>query len=99
MAKILLVGSRADITHFVTVQLLQEGWEVFPAVGPEEGLRQLEGLDDVDAMIIGGPAAWASREELSAALKRRHPYALVVYPTSPDTIGSQLHAAFGDTAN
>ena len=98
MAKVLLVGSRADLTRYVAARLSAEGWDVVAAVGPEEGLRQLRTLDDVDALVVGGPAAWAAREQLAAQLRVRHPYAPVVFPTSPDGLGAQLRLAFGGEA-
>lgn len=99
MAKVLLVGSREDMTRYVAGRLIAEGWDVVPAVGPEEGLRQLAMLDEVDAMVIGGPAAWAARERLAEELRARHPYAPVVFPTSAEGLGDQLRAAFGDAPN
>ena len=99
MAKILLVGSRADMTRFVAARLVEEGWEVVPAVGPEEGLRALDRLDDVDAMVVGGPAAFAALDELATRLRERHPYAPIVLPTSPDGLGLQLMEALGGEAN
>ena len=99
MAKVLLVGSRADMTRYVAARLEAEGWEVVPAVGPAEGLRQLALLDEVDAMVVGGPAAWAARRQLTATLHARHPYAPVVFPNSPDGLGAQLRRAFGIEAN
>ena len=62
MARILLVGSRADATRYVAARLRSEGWEVVQAVGPEEGLGAIEREPEVDALIVGGPVAWAARD-------------------------------------
>lgn len=99
MARILLVGSRADMTHHVAARLRAEGWDVVPAVGPEEGLGALERLTEIDALIVGGPAAYAERDRLSARLRARHPFAPVVYPRSIEGLGQQLIDAFGGEAH
>jgi hypothetical protein len=78
--------------------LRAEGWEVVPAVGPDEGLRALERLPEVDGMIVGGPAAFGAREKLAARLHARNPYAPVLIPRAGGSIGSQLLAAFGGEA-
>lgn len=98
MATILLVGSRPDMTQHVAARLRSEGWEVVPAVGPDEGIRALERLPEVDAMIVGGPAAWAARGRLAARLHQRNPFAPVVFPASIDGLGKQLLEAFGGEA-
>lgn len=98
MARVLLVGSHPEITRYVADRLRAEGWEVEDVVGPEAGLRAIDQLPEVDALIVGGPDAWQARGQLTARLRARHPYAPVVYPTSPDGIGDQLRQAFGGDA-
>ncbi len=98
MARVLLVGSHPEMTRFVATMLRSEGWEVQAAVGPEEGLAALDRLREVDALVIGGPAAFSARASLIRRLKERHPFATVVFPTSPDGIGDQIMAALGGEA-
>jgi len=99
MAKVVLVGSHPVMTQFAALRLSNEGWEVFSAVGPTAGLRLLDEVDDVDAMVLGGPAAWEGRHLLAARLGERSPFAPVVVATSPDAIGAQLLAAMGGAEN
>lgn len=99
MPVVLLVGSHPDMTRYVATRLQAEGWDVHAAVGPKEGILALEQLPEVDAMVVGGPAAYAARSKLTSRLRAKHPYAPVVYPTSADAIGAQLLEAFGGEAH
>lgn len=99
MARVLLVGSHPDLTRYVAAMLRSEGWEVEAAVGPQAGLQALERLPEVDALVIGGPAAYEARGALVSRLRERHPFAAVVFPTSPDGIGAQILASLGGEAN
>lgn len=99
MPVVLLVGSHPDMTRHVAANLRLEGWEVHAAVGPQEGIKALETLPEIDAMVIGGPAAYAARTKLTSRLRAKHPYAPVVVPTSANGIGAQLVEAFGGDAH
>lgn len=99
MATVLLVGSRDDMTKQVAASLRAQGWDVVPVVGPEDGLRAIDRTPQVDALVVGGPAAFAARGRLEARLHERHPYAPVVFPTSVDGIGKDLERAFGGEAH
>ena len=98
MARVLLVGSHPDMTRYVAAVLRSGGWEVDAAVGPEAGMAALERLPTVDALVIGGPAAFGARTALIARLREKHPYAAVVFPTSPDGIGDQIMESLGGDA-
>lgn len=95
MATVLLVGSHAEVTKYVAFQLKDEGWDVVPAVGPEAGLAAIDDLDEVDAVIVGGPAAYAARGAIIEKVRAKNPFARVLFPDSPHTIPEQLMACFG----
>ena len=99
MATVLLIGSRADMTQHVAAALRSEGWDVVPVVGPEDGLKAIDRTPQVDALVVGGPTAFAARARLEARLHERHPYATVVFPSSVDGIGKDLERAFGGEAH
>lgn len=98
MACVLLVGSHPDMTRYVAAMLRSEGWDVASAVGPQAGLRALEDLVEVDAMVIGGPQAFDARGALISRLRERHPFAAVVFPTTAHGISAQIIASLGGDA-
>jgi hypothetical protein len=99
MATILLVGSHPEMTAHVATLLRSQGWDVVSAVGAEAGLKTLDGMTEVDALIVGGPAAYSARDRLSARVRARNPYAPVVVPRSIEGLGQQLFDAFGGEAH
>jgi NAD(P)-dependent dehydrogenase (short-subunit alcohol dehydrogenase family) len=95
MATVLVVGSHPGVTRYVAQSLRALGWTAVSALGAEAGLRALAEMQEVDAMVVGGPEALAARDKLEERLRAREPYAPVIVPSSPDEVGRELEEAFG----
>jgi DNA-binding NtrC family response regulator len=95
MATILVFGSHPEVLAFVVEVLRRAGYGVRPSLTREDTLAILA-RESIDALVLGGPTAHAAADEVIAALKARHPYAAVLYPSSPEDVLVQVNRCFAE---
>lgn len=99
MAKVLLIGSHPELTRYAVRRLRGEGWQVRGVVGPDAGIAAIEGISDVDAVVLGGPAVLEELPALRQSLNEKHPYAKIVIAFRPDRISADIVTAMGGEAH
>lgn len=98
MAKVLLIGSHPERTRYAVKRLRGEGWQVRGVVGPDAGIAAIEGITEVDAVVLGGPAVLEELPALRQTLNQRHPHAKLVIAYRPDRISDDIVTAMGGEA-
>jgi hypothetical protein len=98
MAKVLLIGSHPERTRYAVRRLRGEGWQVRGVVGPDAGMAAIEGITEVDAVVLGGPSVLEELPALRQTLNQRHPHAKLVIAYRPDRISDDIVTAMGGEA-
>lgn len=90
MKKILVVEDDSRIRHLITLYLQRESWEVIEADDGQIGLDYIEGLEDLDLVVLDIMIPKIDGWTLCRRLKKKSPHIPVVLLTARNTDEDEL---------